>query len=448
MSKRRKKQTVPAKPPVEQIVIEDSRSMPQNMAHMMDASRIRAAIVSAEQGYVRDLWSLYQGVLIGDPWIQGLLQTRKLACLEQPITCEPSDEENADDVAAAEAVEDALEALRGFRSLSMSHLMDSILTPVSVAEKIYAPDPESPGRFRLQRVVPVYHHLEDYRAGRLRLHAQAEPDGRVIDEFYDIDTMRHIVHKGNILSLPDNWGGPMRSLLFLWLLRTCNREWWARNAERWNAPIPVGKYPPGDRDAKRQLEAAFSNFLRLGGLVVSDQTAVELIQSAASGSADAFERLQNWAGREIQILIVGQELSSTSQATGLGSGVASLQGRVRDDLADLDIALLSETLTDQLARPHLEINGIRGDVRVKVGATTNYRLASALSEIMPGLASSGIEPTDEGVERIGAAIGIPMQRGARPIAGSHLSTLSTLPTHLRSPSAIRAALASLLRDAG
>ena len=439
------------RPATQQIVIEDSRGAPENEAHKMDAARIRTAIYNAEHGIVDDLWALYQGVIAGDPWIQGLLATRKLACLQQPITCEPEDEKNQNDVAAASEIENLLYSVKKFRRTAIAHLLDSILRPVAITEKVYRPDATRPGRYTLDRIVPVYHHLEDYRQGTLKLRNQLPLDGSALDSTYEIDQYRHIVHRGNILTVPDNWGGPFRSLLMLWLLRTCNREWWARNAERWGSPIPVGKYPSGDLDAKRQLKNAFENFLRLGGLVVSDQTAIEMVQANASGSTDAFERLQKWAESQIQILIVGQELSSSAEATGMGSGVASLQGQVRDDLAQLDTTLLGETLNEDLARPHLAINGFVGSARIKIGASTDYRMAAALSEIMPGLAAIGVGPTDEGLDVLSSAIGVPLQRveralsqGAQP-GGVQFSTLSGL-NNARSPSALRAAIAAIIRE--
>lgn len=385
---RKDKQFLPATQNPVQIVIEDSRGTPQNLAYLMDAARIRAAVDNAESGRVDDLWSLFQGVLAGDSWIQGLLATRKLSVLNDVIRVEPTDPKAADDVVAAADVQSAILGVPDFRRVFLSHLLDSVVLPVSVSEKIYLPDQQTPGRFRLHRLVAVPHFLEDFRTGTIMLRRQDER-GAAIDDVYPIDPRRHVVHRGNLLNAPDNWGGPMRSLLVLWLVRTCNREWWARNAERWGMPFPVGKYPAGDTTAKASLQNAFSNALRIGGMVVSDQTTIDLIEASGS-SNDAFERLQKWAERQIQIAIVGQDLSSSSAPTGMNSGVATLQGQVRDDMTAFDSQMIGQTLTDHLAKPHLAINGLRGSCRVEIGAASNLRALCQLASVLPSYLLLGL----------------------------------------------------------
>ena len=210
-------------------------------------------------------------------------------------------------------------------------------------------------------------------------------------------------------------------------------------------PFPVGKYPAGDTAAKASLQSAFSNALRIGGMVVSDQTTIELIEASGS-STDAFERLQKWAERQIQIAIVGQDLSSSSAPTGLGSGVATLQGQVRDDMTAFDSQMIGQTLTDHLAKPHLSINGLRGSCKVEIGAASNLRAMGQLASVLPSIFAAGMELTDDGISTISRMLGVGLQRRpatALPGAGDRLATLSQMIREARSPDDARRRLSAL-----
>lgn len=401
-----------------QTVVEDGRGMPESMANQMDASQITNALASAEQGYVQDLWSLYDAIIVGDVWIQSMLNQRKLAVLNDVIQAEPVNKDDSSDVDAAKEVNAAIARLRRFRMGTLSHLMDGCLRPVSVCEMVFRPDVDRPGRFLLDRVVPVPHYCQDFRNGRLELRKQDPANaGRATDDLYPAEPMRHIVHRGHLLTSPDNWGGPMRCMLFLWLLKTCNREWWARSLERWGSPIPVGKYPSGDAKAKLALQTAFSKFYRLGGLTVSDNTTVELIAGAAAGDGTAWEKLQNWAERQITIAILGQELSTGAAPTGMGSGVADLQGRVRDDITLMDSMALAETLTTDFAGSILRVNSMPGRCSMAIGTGTNLVKATSLSTILSQLFTGGIEAADDALKDLSGMMGIGLQRSVRQ-AGS------------------------------
>lgn len=394
-----------------QSVIEDGRATPESMANQMDAGQITAALQSAEQGFVGDLWNLYDSIIAGDIWIQAMLNQRKLAVLNDVIQAEPDDPARPDDKSAAETVNASLKRLRRFRMGTVSHLLDGVLRPVSVCEMVFKQDFSLPGRFMLDRIVNVPHFCQDYRAGHLALLKQdAANAGRTNLETYPVGKGRHIVHRGHVLTAPDNWGGPMRCLVFLWLMRTCNREWWARSLERWGSPVPLGKYPSGDKAAKLALQEAFSRFHRLGGMTMTDNTTVELIAGPAAGDGTAWEKLQNWAERQITILMLGQDLSSGAESTGLGSGVADLHGRVRDDLTLMDQMALAETLTCDLARPLLEANSLPGSCKIVIGTGTNLAKAGSLATILGTLYTGGIECDDASLTELSGLIGLGLQR--------------------------------------
>ena len=393
-----------------QSIVEDSRGTPESIANQMDAGSIANAIASAESGYVEELWNLYDSILSGDSWIQSMLSQRKLAVLCDVIKADPDDPKSEADVQAASFVQAQIKHLRRFRMGALSHLMDGVLRPVSLCEMVFRADVDHPGKFKLDRIVPVPHYCQDFRNGFLQIRKQDPQNGRATNELYAAEPLRHICHRGHLLTQPDCWGGPMRSLVFLWLLKTCNREWWARSLERWGSPIPLGKYPSGDMKAKLALQQAFSKFYRIGGLTVSDNTTVELIAGAAAGDGTPWEKLQSWAERQITIAILGQELSTGAQPTGMGSGVADLQGTVRDDITLMDNMALSETLTTDFASAICSVNNFPGSCHIVIGSGTNLRKAASLADILFKLYNAGIEADDDAIESLSAMIGLLLRR--------------------------------------
>lgn len=398
-----------------QQVVEDYRGTPESIANQMDANKISNALIEAEQGYVGDLWNLYDSILAGDSWIQAMLTQRKLAVLNDVIQAEPEDKDRPEDQQAADAVNASIKRLRRFRMGTLSHLMDACLRPVSVTEMVFRANPDLPGKFILDRIVPVPHYCQDFRNGKLQLLKQNEANaGRTATDLYDCTPGKHIVHRGHMMTTPDNWGGPMRCLVFLWLLKTCNREWWARSLERWGSPVPIAKYPSGDKAAKIAIREAFNKFYRLGGLIVSDNSSVELIAGAAAGDGTAWEKLQNWAERQITISILGQDLSTGTDATGMGSGVADLHGRVRDDVTLMDEMAIGETLTTDLAGAIQSANALTGRSKIVLGTGTNLAKASTLSLILASLYSAGVETDDPALDDLGGMIGLGLRRSSKP----------------------------------
>jgi phage gp29-like protein len=84
---------------------------------------------------------------------------------------------------------------------------------------------------------------------------------------------------------------------------------------------------------------------------------------AAKGQSDPFMAMINWAEASQSKAILGGDLSSTAKATGMGSGVANLQGEVRKDLRDSDAKQIQGTLTRDLLYPILALNGKADDPR-------------------------------------------------------------------------------------
>lgn len=418
------------------------RDEPQNLSASATVSTIQSAIRLAEGGDTKQLFTLYRDSLLGDTHIQAEFGKRKMAVLSEPHSIQPVDKKDANDVIAAAAIEDMIAGCENWTD-GLIALMDATLWPVTVVEKVFAPSTEEPrpGRRRLQyglkKLCPINPTLLCFREPYGRRDAkdaasasgmeQWEPhlriyttdaEGRINwgeQSAYHCDPIHHIVHRGHLLvGMRDNFGGPFRAILFWWFLRGAGREWFARLMERYGSPFPVGKVDSANQDAITFLQEAFSLSTKIGGLVVDHDTQVELMEAAVNGGADAHEKFRGVCNREISLAIVGQELSSTAQSTGMGSGVAQLQGQVRDDIAAFDKLKLSEALTRQLFAQFLFINGIPGRTPKITWGTVQGEEAQLTGALLQGLALGGLRPSDEALPILSEKFGFPIERA--PVA--------------------------------
>jgi phage gp29-like protein len=443
----------------------------------LTADFVAACLAAAEAGRPRELLSLYRDVLL-DSHVQAEFSKRALAVLGDPHQVIAFDKENAQDVAAAEAVRAMIHECENWLD-GVGHLLKGALWPVVVLEKVFAPAPRGTGlRYVLRRLEPVDDaQLDLEQLSPLRLNEliaprglasdslaprrgergdemDAAPDiwesnvrlwpvnesGYVRQSYLDsqfLDPARHLVHRGHVLGLPDCWGGPMRSILFWWLLGTMDRAWWARFLEKFGTPFMVGRTNASDTASVTLLENAFALATRLGGLVVDHDTVIELEEANTQGGGEAFERFKLHANREISKLITGGDLSAEGKSTGLGSGVAALQGQVRQDIRQFDQARLAFTLSRQLFAQFLAINGLPGRAPKIVWGGESGEESRATADLLTGLHNAGFEPADEALAALSEKVGFTLQRKApepRPGLGAIAGLGATPPARLTHPS--------------
>lgn len=393
------------KPPVDQQTVDSAKHEAQMAADRLSVEALFAAIDQAVAGDTTELFVIYRDYLLGDPHIQSEFTKRKLAVLGDSMAVSPANRNNASDVAAADFVRSQIPTgVPGFRH-ACSHLLDSTLWPVAVLEKVFRLEAD---RYVLDRLVPVPHHLLDFRSGRLRIKDQAA-DGLPLTSAHDADPNRYIVHRGHLLSTPDFFGGPFRSILFWTLFCNQSRAWWIRFLDRFGSPFLVGHFPTGDTASKDLLIKAFSAATKLFGLAVSKQVDVDL-KEASTSSGDAFEKFFMIARREQSKLIIGQTLSAEAAAPGLGNGGSDLHGQVRDDIRQFDAVMLLETIQDQLVKQLLFINGMVGlPPAITWGSASTAQLRAKVG-VLKELYLAGIELADDGLKPLSDETGLPLKR--------------------------------------
>lgn len=397
--------------PTRTVTRHDARGLTPSAISTITPEQVLEYIQEAEGGSTEHLFALYRDVVYSHSHLQGRFDDRKRAVLGDVLSLQPFDKKSPQDKEAVDAVWPL--TLNVGWDAALNHLLDATLWPVAVVEKVYRVTQNGVGRYELDRLVPVPHDLLAFQNGRLQIW-DTDEQGRKLGTVHECDSTRYIVHRGHLLTAPDNWGGPMRSLLFWFLLGTMAREWWARFLDRYGAPFVVGKYPGGDDATRSVMERAFSLATKLGGLIITSDSEVEIKQAAATDSGEAFARFQALCNDEISKLILGQTLSSTASPTGLGSGVANAQSAVRDDIRQFDARWLGKTLSAQLATQFLKINGLVGRPPIFIFGSVSASELSAKAQLLTALPGAGLRVADTGIELLSESTGLPLERVVAP----------------------------------
>lgn len=388
-------------------VLDPRRELPSQV-RQMSADRLAGIIESAQNGDTRELFALYRDIITNDNQVRGEFMKRKIAVIGDPVSLLPYKKADEADVAAKEICDEAVE--NDTFADAESWLLNATLYPVAVVEKVFEATPF--GGFRLKALVPVHYQLLDYSQGALRVF-DVDADGNPLATSHEVTSDRYIVHRADLMPAPDNWGGAMRSILFWWLLRTMSRQWWADLLERFGVPFLKGKY--SDEKGRATLERAFRLAVRLGAIVVSKNTEVEVVQAASGDASNSHERFITLCNQEISRLIVGQTLSSSAAPTGeIGGGTATLQGQVREDIRKADAKSLAATFRGQLFEQLLRINKMSGRApKVCFGSDDTAELESSLA-LIGKLKTAGLEPDDDALNTLSEKLGFGIRRVAVP----------------------------------
>ncbi len=132
---------------------------------------------------------------------------------------------------------------------------------------------------------------------------------------------------------------------------------WLTFADKFGSPTALGRYPAGTgEDDRTRLLSALEALANDAGVIMPDSVQVELLEAQRSGSIDTYDKLVRYMDEQMSLAVLGEQLTTTPKATGIGSGLAEAHNDVRIELARWDADLLSETLNQTLVRWIVEFN--------------------------------------------------------------------------------------------
>lgn len=276
-----------------------------------------------------------------------VLGKRKLAVTSRPWEVKAASKAPRD-IEAADLVRSAFEYLR-FNAIN-KRLLEAVLNGYAVGEVIW--------EVRDGKWLPAAVKGRDPRRftftldSELRLLTREKPQ-----EGEELPDRKFIVHRhGGEDDTP--YGLGIGSMLF-WpvFFKRQGITFWLTFADKFGSPTAVGKYHPGaSKEDQKKLLGALSAIAQDAGVIVPEGMAIELLEATRSGSIDTYEKLVRYMDEQISKAVLGETMSTTAAATGLGSNQASVHNDVRLELAEDDADELCETLNSSLVKWIVEYN--------------------------------------------------------------------------------------------
>lgn len=152
--------------------------------------------------------------------------------------------------------------------------------------------------------------------------------------------------------------GIYRGISWYYLFTNFTIKDWLSFIDLYGIPLRLGKYgPASDERARQALKDAVVNLGSDAAAVISDDTTVEFIQSAVTGSQSLFMDTVEFFNRLKSKRVLGQTLTTESGASGAGAyALGRVHEQVRQDIVEFDCRSLDETLSHDFVRPLVDVN--------------------------------------------------------------------------------------------
>ena len=172
----------------------------------------------------------------------------------------------------------------------------------------------------------------------------------------ELEPNKWIIHEPQLKSGLPIRGGLALPVAYYHLVKSFDVASWAAFVEVFGYPLRVGKYSKNatDEDIKI-LKRAVANVGRDIGAVIPDDMILEIVAGVQQGAAvDYFQKLAEWANREIAIGVLGQ--AATTEGTPGRLGADDVQQQVRDDILRSDARQIGAPLQRDLVEPYVDFN--------------------------------------------------------------------------------------------
>jgi phage gp29-like protein len=148
----------------------------------------------------------------------------------------------------------------------------------------------------------------------------------------------------------------LRSLVPYWIGATYGWRWLMQTAQLFGVPFRWATYDDTEPGLANTIGAMLENMGASGWAAFPAGTTLEFKEAVTSARDNPQAVILEMGRKACDLLILGQELSSESEASGLGSGNAMLQGKVRQDVLHNAAAWVANLLSYQFVLPLLRLN--------------------------------------------------------------------------------------------
>jgi phage gp29-like protein len=148
----------------------------------------------------------------------------------------------------------------------------------------------------------------------------------------------------------------LRSLVPYWIGATYGWRWLMQTAQLFGVPFRWATYDTTEPGLAETIGRMLENMGSSGWAAFPAGTTLEFKEAVTSARDNPQAVILELGRKACDLLILGQELSSESEASGLGSGNAVLQGKVRQDVLHNAAAWVANLLSYQVVLPVLRLN--------------------------------------------------------------------------------------------
>lgn len=149
-------------------------------------------------------------------------------------------------------------------------------------------------------------------------------------------------------------GGLIRPALLLWLYTSYTLSDWAEFLEAFGRPNVLGRFPASaSPQQQEQLMRAVQTIATGGRAIMPEGMSIDINWGTAR-STDGYERRADWLHRQISLLVLGQNL--TTSVTSGSFAASKTHDTVRLDIAHADACVVDAALQNQLVRPLVDFN--------------------------------------------------------------------------------------------
>lgn len=148
----------------------------------------------------------------------------------------------------------------------------------------------------------------------------------------------------------------LRPLVPYWIGRTYGWKWLLRTAQIFGVPFRWATYDSTRPDVGQQVADMLKNLGAAGWAAFPAGTTLEFQEAVSNARDNPQALLQELADQACDLLVLGQTLSGTSQAAGLGAATATLHGTVRQEVLQAAAWWVADLLNYQLVPAVLRLN--------------------------------------------------------------------------------------------
>jgi len=148
----------------------------------------------------------------------------------------------------------------------------------------------------------------------------------------------------------------LRALVPYWIGHTYGWRWLMQTAQLFGVPFRWATYDDSSPGLASTIAEMLEAMGSTGWAAFPAGTTLDFKEAVTSARDNPQALILEQAKKACDLLILGQELSSESEASGLGSGNATLQGKVRQDVLHNAAAWVGDLVSYQLVGPLLRLN--------------------------------------------------------------------------------------------